>query len=253
MSNILFLFDNIFDLATLTESSQDSDFPAENLQNPFRSKVWKTASGVGNANLVINHGSAKAVTAIALVNYDWASAPSTLDLEFNATDEWGDPSATEALTWLVNPSVYGNPSIIIKTFASKSYQYNRLNVAHGSQWEIGRIFLGTYFEPTKDYIHERTEKIIDPSSVNLTIDGQEHVDEMTKYREKEIIFRISSYLQYQYFQQIFNEIGIGKNIIVAFDYDDYSGEETLYCKIKKYGHDRSYNLHEISLLFRESR
>ena len=253
MSNILFLFNNIFDLATLVESSQDDDFPTENLQNPFRTKVWKTASGVGTANLVINHGIAKAVSAVAIVNYDWEDAPSTLDLEFNMTDSWGDPSETESLTWLANPDVYGNPNIIIKTFASKSYQYNRLNIVHGSQFQIGRIFLGTYFEPTRDYVHERTEKIVDPSFVDLTVGGQEHVDELTKYREREITFRFSEHQQYQYFQQLINSVGFDKNIVVAFDYDDYPGEQTLYGKIKEYDPRMEYNLYEFSMLFRESR
>lgn len=256
MSNILFLFDNIFDLATLTESSQDEDFPAENLQSPFRTKIWKTAGATpGTAVLDIDHGAAKSVSVIALVNYNWESAPSILRILFSSDNEWGTPDGgTEDLTWVANPDTYGNPNIIIKTFASKNYRYNRFDVVNaGGDWELGRIFLGTYFEPTRDYAHDRTERIIDPSFVDMTVDGQEHVDELTKYREREIIFKFSNHNQYQNFQKIINNVGIGKNIVVAFDYDSYPGDQTMYGKIKKCDSRMSYNLYEIAMLFRESR
>ena len=153
-TNILFLYNNLFDSATLTESSEATGFVAENTQHPFRTKVWTTEGATaGTANLVIDHATAKAVNCVVLAGYDWASAPGTLNLEFNAANAWGDPSATEALTWAANPTANGNRGVIIKTFASKSYQYNRLNVVYSpgatpTDWDLGRIFLGAYFEPT---------------------------------------------------------------------------------------------------------
>ena len=76
MSNILFLYNNLFDDATLTESSEASGFAAENTQHPFRTKVWRTAGATaGTATLKIDHGVAKAVNCVALAGYNWASAP----------------------------------------------------------------------------------------------------------------------------------------------------------------------------------
>lgn len=255
MSNILFLYENLFDLATLTESSEEDGYPVENLKVPFRTKVWKTdGSTPGTANLVIDHGAATPITVAALVNYNWGAAPSTLDLEFNATDSWGAPSATEALTWVANPDTYGNPNIIIKTFASKNYRYNRLNVVHSpGDWDLGRIFLGTYFEPARHFRFQHSEQIIDPSYADLTVDGQEHVDMTTKYRERNVKFRTSSYSQYRLFQQMINEIGLSQDCIIAFDYDNYPNEQTIYGKIKKYSQEVIYTLYDLSILFRESR
>ncbi len=256
---IAFLYNNLFDTAAITQSSQNASFPASNLQNAFRTKVWRTAGGTaGTANLVIDHGSAKAVTACALVNYNWTSAPGTLDLEFHTSDAWGGPDNTEALTWIANPDANSNPGIIIKQFASISKRYNRLNVVYSpgatpTDWDLGRIFLGTYFSPTGEYLISFSDNIIDPSMSQLSASGQEHTDVITVYREKKINFITKTYSQWQAFMAMINNAGYNKNIIVAFDYVNYPGEQTWYGKIKNVRHQKDGLFHTISLTFRESR
>jgi len=239
MSNILFLYDNLLDIAALTESSEATGFPVENIQHPFRSKVWRTEDATaGTANVVIDHGAAKAVNCIALANYNWASAPGTLDLEFNATDAWEDPSPseTEALTWAANPTANGNPGIIVKTFASKSYQYNRLNVVYSpgatpTDWDLGRVFVGTYFEPAKNRLAGGIEQeFIDASYVSRTAEGQEHSDEIPIYREKRFSFILETQAQWELFQKMFNSVGIFKDFFLAINYDNEPDEMTWYGK-----------------------
>ena len=237
-TRILFLYNNLFDSATLTESSEATGFPCENTQHSFRSKVWRTeGSTAGTANLVIDHGSAKAVNCVALAGYNWASAPGTLNLEFNATDTWGGPSETESLTWAANPTTNGNYGIIIKTFTSHSYQYNRLNVVHSpgavpTDWDLGRIFLGAYFQPTLQYISDGVEQsFVDGSYVSKTAGGQEHVDEVNIYRRKAFSFIITTQAQWELFQKMINHVGKGTDMFVAFDYDNEPDEMTMYGKL----------------------
>ncbi len=40
-----FLITNLIDAATMTESSEESSLPSENVQNPFRTKKWRSDSG----------------------------------------------------------------------------------------------------------------------------------------------------------------------------------------------------------------
>ncbi len=229
-----FLYDNLLDSATLTASSSATGFPANNLKNPFRTKVWRTAGATaGTANLVINHGSAKAVTCIALTGYTWTSAPGTLNLEFNATDSWGAPSATETLTWAATPTTNGNKATIIKIFASKSYQYNRLNVVYSpgavpTDWDLGRIFVGTYFQPTYNYDPQPKIDMGDESIGSKTIGGQKHFDEIEKFRPVSFSCTVISQAQWELFQTMINTVGISKSLFVAFDYDNEPDEMTIY-------------------------
>jgi len=238
MSNILFLYNNIFDDATLTASSEASGFPCENTQHPFITKVWRTAGATaGTATLKIDHGSAKAVTCIALAGYNWTSAPGTLDLEFDDAADFSSIDHTESLTWAANPTTNGNKGVIIKTFASQSYRYNRLNVVYSpggspTDWDLGRIFLGTYFEPTIQYISDGIEQsFVDASYINKTAGGQEHVDEVTIYRQKAFSFIISTQAQWELFQKMINHVGKTKDMFIAFDYDNEPDELTWYGKL----------------------
>lgn len=229
-TNILFAYDNSwFDAATLTESSQVSTLPAENLQHPFRSKVWRTSGG-GTENLVINFGAAKAVTFIAIIGYTWTSAPSTLNLEFNSSDSWVTPAATEALTWAANPTTNGNQAIICKKFTEHNYQYARLNVVYGANFDIGRIFLGAHFEPNDNYLLGHEEDIIDPSVVEETLGGQAHIDELTIYRAYRLSSFIETQAQWELYQKMFRSAGRHTDIVICFDYDNEPNEETIYGK-----------------------
>ena len=238
MSNILFLYNNLADSATLLDSSEATGFVAENVQNPFRTKVWRTAGATaGTATLRIDHGAAKAVNCVALAGYNWASAPGTLNLEFDDDSAFGSIDHTETLTWAANPTANGNYGIIIKTFTSHSNQYNRLNVVHSpggtpTDWDLGRIFVGTYFEPTIQYISEGVgQGFIDGSYIGRTADGQEHIDEVTIRRQKTFSFIITTQAQWELFQKMINHVGKFKDMFVAFDYDNYPDEMTWYGKL----------------------
>ncbi len=232
-----FLYNNLLDSATLTASSAATGFPANNLKNPFRTKTWKTAGAtVGTANLLINHGSAKAVDAIALTGYpDWLVAPGTLVMEFNATDSWGAPSATETLTWVAPTTPGGNKGTIIKKLAAtRTYQYNRLSVVNApGDWNLGRLFVGPYFEPLQTYGYGYEEEVVDPSMLSQTIGGQDHADEIERYRIMRCSGIIKTQAQWVLYQAMNNAVGIRKELFVAFDYTGDVAERTIYGKFSK--------------------
>jgi hypothetical protein len=234
--NLLFLYNNLLDSATLTASSEAAGFPADNLKIPFRTKTWKTAGATaGTAQLVINHGSAKAVNAIALTGYDWTAAPGTLVMQFNATDSWGAPSATETLTWVSGTTPGGNKGTIIAKLANtRTYQYNRLSVVNApGDWNLGRLFVGSYFEPARTYGWGYEEGVIDPSLISQTIGGQDHADEIERYRVIRCNGIITTQAQWVLYQAMLNTVGIRKEIFVAFDYTGEPIERTVYGKFSK--------------------
>ena len=235
-SNILFLYNNLLEIATLTASSAAAGYPASNLKNPFRSKTWKTAGATaGTAQLVVDHGSAKAVNAIALTGYDWASAPGTLKVEFNSSDSWGAPAASETLTWVSATTPGGNKgSIIKKLSAPLTYQFNRLSVVYApGDWNLGLMFLGQYFEPAANYNYGYIEEVIDPSLIASTIGGQDHVDEIEKYRRIACGGTLATQAQWVLYQAMLNTVGRRKDLFVAFDYTGEAAERTIYGKFSK--------------------
>jgi hypothetical protein len=235
--SILFLHNNLLDTATLTASSAAIGFPANNLKNPFRTKTWKTAGATaGTAQLVIDHGTAKAVNAIALTGYpDWLAAPGTLQVEFNDTNVWGAPAATEALTWLAPTTPGGNKgSIIKKLAATRTYRYNRLSVVNApGDWNLGRLFVGTYFEPAIDYGWGYSEEVVIPSLISKSIGGQAHVDEIEKYRVIRCNGVIETQAQWVLYQAMINIVGMEKEFFVDFNFSGELVEKFIYGSFSK--------------------
>lgn len=233
MNRIFFMYNNLVDSATLTESSEASGFPAENVQHLFRTKVWRTSGG-GTENLVIDHGSAKAVNCVALTNYNWTSAPTTLNLEFSTDNTWTPPDGgSESLTWAAATTANYNKATIVKTFTSKTYRYNRLNVVHGSDFDLGRMFLGEHFTPSLPFASKITQNMIDPSRTLSTIGGQDHTDEIEMYRVVNFSTVARTQAQWELFQKMINDMGWHKDLFIAFDYDNEPDEMTIYGKFTK--------------------
>ena len=254
---MIFLYSNLLDSATLTASSEATGFPASNLKNPLRAKYWKTAGGTaGTAQLVINHGAAKAVDAIALTGYpDWLAAPGTLQVEFNATDAWGAPSATETLTWVAPTTPGGNKGTIIKKLAAtRTYQYNRLSVVNApGDWNLGRLFVGPYFEPDRTYGWGYGEQVVDPSMISQATGGQAFADEIERYRIITVNGLIITQAQWVLYQAMLNAVGTRKDIFAAFDYTGEVAERTIYGRFTSPPAIRRPFLFEYDFEFTESR
>lgn len=93
-------FSNLLSAATITGSADAAGFGAANLktpQSPFSAPA-KTSAG-GAQNYVIDFGVATTLDMVGLVHVNFTSAT----LQGNATDSWGAPSFTQALTITRNP------------------------------------------------------------------------------------------------------------------------------------------------------
>jgi hypothetical protein len=153
-----FFYDNELDKTgvIVTPSSEVSTLPAINILNEFKSKPWRTGTSVATETLVMNLGSAKAITSIILHGHTLTSGDTTIKVEANSADAWGAPPFTQALTFAANT--------IGQVFGSQSFQFWRLSFtksAAGVSRDIGRIHLGTYYETTEQPDHEGYSETLD--------------------------------------------------------------------------------------------
>lgn len=174
-----FFYDNLIDKAGVifTPTSEVASLPVENLANELRKRPWRTTTSGSTERVVIDLGSAKAVTSVILLDHTLKSGDTALTLEANATDFWVGPAFTQALTWSSGP--------ILATFGSQTLRYWRLSftktIAAESR-DIGRLFLGTFAEtehqPDFDGYEEMRE---DPSRKAKTLGGQTWTDLQEQY------------------------------------------------------------------------
>lgn len=177
-------YSNQIDLAgvTFTPTTYDVAYPPQNLANEHRSFPWKTGTTVASENVVIDLGSAKAITSVILLDHTLTSGDTNIKLEGNSTNSWGAPAFTQALTWTSGP--------IAAIFGSQSLRYWRLSFTKssaGEQRAIGRLFLGTYYTTTEG-AEDMKLKPVDLSQSQMTEGGQSYSDAQGHYRAYEVNF-----------------------------------------------------------------
>ena len=230
----LFLYDNFVDNSTfIYASSAKTGFPSSNLAHPFRTKKWVTSATTGR--LVFARSTKYDANCIVISDYDWTSQPSTLKLQMHTSTDFSGGGTTAvdiASLWTQNPSTIGNNAAIIKTWTTEKYKCFRLICGHGSSFSIGKIFIGAKFQPTNDRLQDGdSQEIVDPSIISASADGQEHVDELTKYRTRKFSFFVQTEAQFQAFQKMWNDRGTAKDLYVRFSSE--SADYTMYGKFTK--------------------
>lgn len=192
------------------------------------------------------------IEGIALTGYDWATAPSTLQIEFNNENVWTSPEDTEVLTWVsfLTPG-YNKGTIIKKLAAAHRYRYARLNC--DESLDLGRLFLGPVFQPERTYSWGYGEEVVDPSLISASIGGQDHADIIEFYRQITCNGIILTQAQWVLFQKMINSVGNVKPIFAAFDYDNEPVERTIYGRFTKLPSIVRPYLYEYEFEFTEAR
>ncbi len=161
--------------ATLTPTSENSQFPVSFVQNFQPRKQWHTGGTVADENVVIDLGSAMTVDAFVVAAHNFDGTETTVKIQGNATDSWGAPTVDETLTVVV-----GQPFKAKFTGASLRYwRFIFTKAAAGQVKQIGRLWLGTEVDTgmlgDPDY-KGASQSTNDRSVVGKSIGGQSYIE-----------------------------------------------------------------------------
>ena len=171
-------YSNLVDASTtvITSNSEETSLPDDNVQTFWKTKVWR-ATGDTSEWIKFDFASAQDVWVVAIVGHNFSSG-ATVTLELNATDAWGAPSVSQAITY--------NADIMIYVFTSaQNYRWARITIADAANSdgyvECGRIFLGGYLSPERNFTNAWRKVTVDPSLVNRSSDNAIVIDSKTPY------------------------------------------------------------------------
>lgn len=128
---------NLLDQSVLTASSENALFPLSNIKDYRRSKVFRSLSN--NDSIVFDFVETSEVDSIFLIADKRAGFGfSTVTFQFNGTNSWGSPAATETVTFSTEFGVG------FKEFASAhSYRFCRMVLVSTLGYcEVSSIFIG---------------------------------------------------------------------------------------------------------------
>jgi len=209
---IKFLANNLVEGATITGSTSNAQFPASNIAEDFRTKVWRSTSN--SDNVVFDLGSIEPVDYLAIAD-NWQSGfgVSTITVEANATDSWGAPSFSTTLTF---SSTFG---VGLKSITEQSYRYWRFVVTSTLGYcELSNIFIGKAVDITTNGVDYNWSYLnADLKKVSTSRYGQEFIDDMGQRKELNgLSMKVVDTTELDQFFEVFDERRTIKPFFIDF-------------------------------------
>lgn len=243
-----FLYGNIWDQGSVDALTEASGYPAVNTQHHWHLKTWRSTSSNQDNWIKCEFSSPRQASAIVIFNNNVNSINQSRKLYFQGSND-GFITAPLSLQWSL-------PNYCqVAFFNPCSYKYWRAYILTGSSsdnfFQIGRIFLGNYFEPKRNFMSVSYE-YIDPSKIHYSKSGQLLTVQESKYKILNYVFQIDSE-DMRNFEIIFNNVGLGGDLFFCENTNDPSGS-TIYCRLVKFtAHYLFKNLWRIEITLEQLR
>jgi hypothetical protein len=231
MANSRLLYNmDAFDAATVTHSSEaNTDLVAENVLHDHIAKLWRT-TGKSSEWIVFNLGSAKKITCFSIFSFNLTSS-ATVTLQGNASDSWGSPTYSQALT--IPTDADSNVIQRIVFFLDQTFQYWRLTLADSgnaaSYLDIGRIAAGEYYETSRNIGQGFSITMFDPSEGNVVAGRQTFYRNRNRYRRATVSFNLQDQTQTDKLSAIMEKVGNSRPLVLSLEPTNRPSKDSMYC------------------------
>lgn len=186
-----FLWQNLFDTATVTASSEAADFPVTNLQNRWKDSEWRSTAVSTDQWIKANLGSSPQISHIVLLNHN-ARLAQTIKLQANDTDVWTAPAVDISIT--ITADMVSN-EILVYNYTGTSYQWWRTLIVADSGNPDGyfcgtRVGLYNAFIPERNFTKDYSIEPVDPSTISESDYGQQSVNARDTYLHFVLPFKV---------------------------------------------------------------
>ncbi len=218
MNNCLFLYNKLFDDATLTTVPADNyqaGWPPERLQNTIHAEAWKT-NGTGNVILRADLGQAQAINAFSLAYfnllpttvvtfraYSDAFTTETYSEEFRVVGPivgWLEGGWLEG-GWLgypdeTDPLLYPRVTSLMTLAQTVGARYVSWEFANGDdEFYLGRLFVGQLFVPERNVVYGFRWEVAESSQEDESLGAVVFTDEGEVYRTYSLPFKYLTRLE----------------------------------------------------------
>lgn len=135
---------------------------------------------------------------------------------------------------IVQPVAYSE-DYLIECFEASEIRYWRFRVSDPDNTygylNTGRIYLGEYFEPSRNFHGNWTKRIVDPSGLTATSNNIEFSDVREKYVELDLSFPKEVQIPQadaEKYEEMFSYIGAHKRIFISLDFENQPRKWTYY-------------------------
>lgn len=227
---VRFLLSSVHDVSTLSEASQKTGLPSENVQDQLIRKVYRTTSKSAQY-VVFDAGGATGFNCFFVGNINFTKN-AVIKVQANASNSWTTPSVDVTIT--METDKLGNPVPKLAHFwdSVQSYRYARFYFDDGgnatSSLEIGRIMFGRYTEPLYNTRDGFRKRFIDPSRGSKTRGRQSYWNERRKYMELSYSVAYAPTAQQNELQSIYSQVGRHDSFVLFYSPESNPVLDTIY-------------------------
>lgn len=138
--SLKFLYDNLIEQAMIYPSSEDAQFPASNIKDARKTKVYRSLSNT--ANVVFDLGDIFEIDTFAICDSNISGFGfDSITLQLNNTDAWVTPPFSQVV-----PIDFENGICFLSLPSVQSYRYARLVLSNtGDVVELSKVAIGKAF------------------------------------------------------------------------------------------------------------
>jgi len=208
---------------TITSSSEAAGYPDTNVQIASLTRRWRTGVATAAEWIKFDYGAGNtlACTAAVIAGHDLISSDSSIIVE----------SSPDDAAWTTRGTFTHDAGNMVVFFDTQSLRYWRVSFTKAvaaSARNIGRIFLGTYIEPTRAQNFGWTRTEIDPSIISRARSGAVYVDVKTTYQQIDFTLNSEPAAGMSTLRDALKDIGIHRNLFLCVDPANPNGYETIY-------------------------
>lgn len=219
---VCLLWDNWFDVAIVTASTSEVDYPVELIQNRWRSSAWRSTDADSSGEWVkANLGSARAVKAFVLENMNLREN-AVVHIHGNGSDAWGSPSVSHTIT--VTEEMETEGRIVYLLSSEESYQWWLFELTDAGNPDgyisVGRIYIGPVFEPRYSFRAPWSRVRESGSEIMMSIGGQTSATKRPKYWRYSLPIQIVGSSDIESFMAIDEACGVDTSLWICLDPND---------------------------------
>ncbi len=214
-----FFISNLWDTGTLTSSTAATNFPNTNTRHRWHLRPWRSSALTDPQWLKLDKGAEVGARAMIIRKNNFTDGTATVKFQAHASDAWGSPTVDETV------GDWDNEIIPLIWPTVKTYQWWRIAITDTTNTagyvSVGRVYLGTIFEPTRNVIWNTPMPTpTDPSLITESEGGQVFSIQHTIYNSIEAQFQGLSQSDFETLRDHFNTVGMTKNFFFCMDLAD---------------------------------
>ncbi len=198
----------------ITASSALTNRPASFLASPARWKKWRSATGTGDQNALFTFSGSVTIKVVAIVDYKRHTGGAI-------RAEYWDGAAYQVFGTFVIPA--SNPTRVLAVWNTAGVATTRIRIyftntgAANDYVELGVCVAADYVEPARALDVNFRMRVVDPSVVVASVDGQDEVQTRTMYRIAEGLFKSGTEAALSAFRTVLDSIGSRAPLLFAAD------------------------------------